>query len=190
MEVELPSPPKIEGVEIRHCLGHLGYAIGDDGTPWSCMKRWAGYRTGAIWLIGSEWKQLTPCKTDGRTGCRLYISIKGKNYFIHRLVLEAFRGPCPDGMEACHYPDRTESNCRLDNLRWDTHESNMDDQRKHGTLARGERQGKSVLTESLVRQIRAMRRDGKTYGFICLELNLKKSTVAAVSLGQNWSWLE
>lgn len=50
---------------------------------------------------------------------------------VHRLMLEAFVGPCPDGMEACHgNGDRSDN--RLDNLRWDTSGSNKYDIVKHG----------------------------------------------------------
>ncbi|MBN7395680.1 HNH endonuclease [Mycobacteroides abscessus subsp. abscessus] len=45
---------------------------------------------------------------------------------VHRLVLEAFVGPCPDGMEACHF-DGDKTNNRLPNLRWDTRRANQDD---------------------------------------------------------------
>lgn len=58
----------------------------------------------------------------------------GNTAYVHRLVLEAFVGPCPEGMEACHFPDRDPSNNRLENLRWGTHRENMDDMRKHGSL--------------------------------------------------------
>jgi DNA-binding CsgD family transcriptional regulator len=50
-----------------------------------------------------------------------------RSMYVHRLVLLAFRGPCPDGMEACHGPDHAKSNCRLDNLKWDTRKSNLEE---------------------------------------------------------------
>src|ERR1041385_1280355 len=52
---------------------------------------------------------------------------------VHQLVLEAFRGPCPAGLEGCH-ENGIKSDNRINNLRWDTHKANVDDQRKHGTL--------------------------------------------------------
>ena len=45
---------------------------------------------------------------------------------VSRLVLLAFIGPCPNGMEVCHN-DGNPSNNRLDNLRYDTHSGNMID---------------------------------------------------------------
>jgi hypothetical protein len=45
---------------------------------------------------------------------------------VHRLVLEAFVGQCPPGMECCHN-DGDSSNNRVNNLRWDTRSSNTID---------------------------------------------------------------
>lgn len=46
---------------------------------------------------------------------------------VHRLVLEAFVGPCPPGMECRHHPDNCRTNNRLENLSWGTHSQNMRD---------------------------------------------------------------
>ena len=51
---------------------------------------------------------------------------------VHRLVLTAFRGPCPIGMQCCHFPERDPGNNRVDNLRWGTHADNVADRRAHG----------------------------------------------------------
>lgn len=53
---------------------------------------------------------------------------------VHKLVLEAFVGPCPEGMEGCHYDDDNENN-RLFNLRWDTRSANQYDQVRNGKHA-------------------------------------------------------
>lgn len=50
---------------------------------------------------------------------------------VHRLVLLAFVGPAPEGMEGCHN-DGDATNNRLDNLRWDTRSANNYDRVKHG----------------------------------------------------------
>ncbi|WP_373234004.1 NUMOD4 motif-containing HNH endonuclease [Mycobacterium marinum] len=50
---------------------------------------------------------------------------------IHRLVLEAFVGPCPPGMESCHRNDISSDN-RLTNLRWDTRSGNQLDAVRNG----------------------------------------------------------
>ena len=50
---------------------------------------------------------------------------------IHRLVLLAFRGEPPAGTEACHN-DGDRFNNRLSNLRWDTHDANVQDRVRSG----------------------------------------------------------
>lgn len=56
----------------------------------------------------------------------LRVQIRGCDYYIQRLVLEAFVGPCPEGMEACHH-DSDRSNNWVSNLRWDTRLGNCQD---------------------------------------------------------------
>lgn len=51
---------------------------------------------------------------------------------VHRLVLEAFVGPCPDGMQVCH-SDGNRVNNSLGNLRYGTTSENRLDSVKHGT---------------------------------------------------------
>lgn len=53
---------------------------------------------------------------------------------VHRLVLTAFRGTCPIGMEGCHNNGDPADN-RLSNLRWGTPSSNKYDSVRHGTHA-------------------------------------------------------
>ncbi len=74
-------------------------------------------------------------------------------FMVHRLVLEAFVGPCPEGMEGCHNNGNPADN-RLSNLRWDTRPNNHADKRQHGTMAAGERNGRSKLTRKEVEEIR------------------------------------
>lgn len=50
---------------------------------------------------------------------------------VHRMVLEAFVGPCPDGLEGCHGNGVPNDN-RLANLRWDTRSNNSLDAVMHG----------------------------------------------------------
>lgn len=56
---------------------------------------------------------------------------KKKTYRVARLVLTAFVGPCPPGMEACHWDDNPENNY-LRNLRWDTRSANQIDRIRNG----------------------------------------------------------
>lgn len=64
---------------------------------------------------------------------------KVKYHYLHRLVLLAFVGTCPKGMECRHFPDRNPTNNRLDNLSWATHIRNVEDRKIHGTNRRAKK---------------------------------------------------
>ncbi len=70
----------------------------------------------------------------------LYIMLcKGEKEYTklaHRLVLETFIGPCPEGMWCRHLDNNSENN-RLENLCWDTVQNNQQDKCKFGTSTEG-----------------------------------------------------
>ena len=69
---------------------------------------------------------------SGHYQVRLYRNGRSESYsYVHRLVLEAFVGPCPEGMVGCHLDDVKEHNM-LENLRWDTPSSNRFDAVRNG----------------------------------------------------------
>ncbi len=55
-----------------------------------------------------------------------------RSALVHRLVLAAFVGPAPTGMEALHR-DGAQTNNSISNLAWGTHSENQMDQVSHGT---------------------------------------------------------
>lgn len=101
---------------------------------------------------------------------------------IHLLVLQAFIGPPPEGMEGCHNDGNT-SNNRLDNLRWDTHSANNLDKIQHGTIARGERNGRAKLTTAQIDEIRT-----SPEGPIMLarRLGVNRSVIHKIRRGEIW----
>lgn len=66
----------------------------------------------------------------------LSVTLRGeegrRRFLVHHLVLMAFVGPRPVGMEACHWNDKPSDN-RLVNLRWDTRSANQLDSVRNGT---------------------------------------------------------
>ena len=70
--------------------------------------------------------------TADRSG-HLAVSLgRAKDKAVHRLVLEAFVGPCPEGQECCHN-DGDPTNNNLSNLRWGSPTENAFDRVRHGT---------------------------------------------------------
>lgn len=78
----------------------------------------------------------------GKVGYPTVVLGRGNRRLVHRLVLEAFVGPCPPGMEACHN-DGTRTNNHVDNLRWGTRQENV--------LDRYHRHGRYLSLESCVK---------------------------------------
>jgi hypothetical protein len=72
---------------------------------------------------------------------------------VHKLVLETFVGPAPEGTEGCHCNGNRIDN-RLENLRWDTRKANTLDKYKHGSILTGERHPLAKLTDRQADQIR------------------------------------
>lgn len=109
--------------------------------------------------------------------------------FVHRLVLLAFVGPCPLGMEACHFPDRDPANNRLENLRWDTHINNKADQLVHGTHTRGERNGSAKLTSRQVVSIRRLYAVGWTRRQLANRYGVTPEMITRIADRRAWKHL-
>lgn len=115
------------------------------------------------------------------------LSVNGKRTYrsVHRLVLLAFVGECPEGMEACH-GDGVPTNNQLANLRWDTRSNNQFDKVAHGTALRGERHNMVKLTAP---QVLAIRADQRMQRFIAADFGVSRATVSDIQRGRRWAWM-
>ncbi|SKF61468.1 NUMOD4 motif [Mycobacteroides abscessus subsp. abscessus] len=75
-----------------------------------------------------------PARESGHLSVGLYKNGPSRRHLVHRLVLEAFVGPAPEGMVTCHNNGDPSDN-RIENLRWDTQSANQFDSVRHGTHA-------------------------------------------------------
>ena len=89
--------------------------------------------------------------------------------YVQRVILEAFIGPCPEGME-CRHLDGDSKNNTLKNLQWGTPKENGEDKVRHGTTTKGlcgrhynqgQISGNAKLSDSDVRKIREFFDSGK-----------------------------
>ena len=108
--------------------------------------------------------------------------------YPHRLVLESFVGPCPDGCEARHL-DGNRLNNRVENLAWGTHRENMDDMDRHGTRQRGSSHPGAKLTASDVRVMRLMR-DAAGFSYKTLANCFGVTTMAAYLAIKGLTWAD
>lgn len=122
MEIWLP----VVGYEGLYEVSNLGNVRSVDRVV-SVRNRW-----GDVSERRYTGKMLTACASgSGHLVVALYRQGVRTTPNVHRLVLAAFVGPCPDGMECCHWDDDPTNN-RLENLRWDTPRANQLDAVRNG----------------------------------------------------------
>jgi hypothetical protein len=169
-------------VSYRDIPGYPGYRVGSDGTVWSCRT-----------LFGPPTDKWHPLKLCLRPGGVRYRTVrlraepngKPRSLYVHRLVLEAFVGPCPAGMEACHADGDPENNT-VGNLRWDTRTANHADKARHGTLLRGERVASAKVTAEKIREVFELRAAGLTQTAIGRQIGLVQTVVGGILRGERW----
>lgn len=173
-------------VTYRNVEGFPGYRVGDDGSVWTSWKRQGNGRGGTTkWILGTEWHRLAP-----GIGTRGHLSVTlcpGRHQrLVHTLVLEAFVGPRPKGMQARHFPDRNPANNAATNLLWGTPKQNSADRVFHGTDIQGEKHGMAKLTEALVRDIRLRLASGEMQVAIARDVGVHKSLISCVARKKIW----
>lgn len=119
--------------EYRNIPCFAGYRVGDDGSVWTSRSKLPlGMGRGSRAIITNRWRRLKPYRQKNG-----YLKVKLGNrpatyHLLHRLVLLAFRGPCPEGLEASHL-NGIRDDCRAINLTWETSRENNRRKREHGT---------------------------------------------------------
>lgn len=139
-----------------------------------------GFRTHAGRVL-----KCTP-NSDGYLVVDLYSSARRSQARVNVLVLQAFAGPRPAGMLACHN-DGQRANNLLENLRWGTPQSNVADAIKHGTQVRGTRQHSAKLTEALVPGLRAKRAAGAKLADLAREYGVRACVISEACRRLTWA---
>lgn len=121
----------------------------------------------------------------GRRAIRIRRAGQLRRVYIHRLVLEAFVGPCPPGLQCCHADDDVTNN-RLENLRWDTHKANIHDAIRNGRMRRGSQHAAAKLTEEQVARMRVLMAAGKSVSSVARKFRVSASTASHIRLGLDW----
>ena len=159
---------------IKEITGFSDYVVSDTG---EVMRQRNGYL-----------RRVKPDRHHGYRRVSLFCSGEEEKVYVHRLVLEAFVGPCPDGLEACH-GNGVKADCALDNLRWDTRKNNSHDRIAHGTTNRGERHGLAKLTADQVVAIREAVAGGATMASQGRLHGVSGAAVQDLIHRRRWGWL-
>lgn len=171
-----------------------------DGETWKDIDGCPGYQVSNLGRVRSFWKRTgtppwalwdTPqriLRAWGETrksgGCYLFVNLgTGKTAVrIHKLVADAFLGPCPNGMEICHN-DGDSTNNRANNLRYDTRRGNMMD-------VPPSKRGCAKIDRSNVIIIRKRILKGETAQEVSVDYPVSASTISKIARGITYSDIE
>jgi hypothetical protein len=159
-------------------FGLEGYAVGTDGTIWSCWRpdgslreEWRNRKTYVVLGGGTPHAGIKLRTARSESVC----------FYVHQLVLQAFDGKCPPGME-CRHLDGDPLNNNLENLAWGTHKANMADKKRHGTS----RNGTTKLHASDIADIREARKRGVSARLLALLYEVTEDTITEITCGRTW----
>lgn len=153
----------------KEIVGFPGYEISDQGR----VRSWWVWGRYGLKSVKPRILKLGADK-DGYKDVGIYgPDRKQKWRRVHKLVLEAFVGPCPKGMETCH-KDGNRVNNKLGNLRWDTNARNHQDRVKHGT---------AKLTDADVLEIKRLKKEGFAQTKIARQFKIDPSIVSRIISG-------
>lgn len=167
--------------EWRPISGYEGrYDISNDGEVRSWLQRGRHERSTEARILAQT---VTP------KGYRLVhlrsSASKGKSYSVHRLVLLAFVGPCPEGMEASHLNGDSADN-RIENLAWESSKKNHARKKLHGTYQTGEKVNSAKLDWEKVRAIRAAHKKIKATELAAM-YHVHVATIHRVQAMDHWN---
>lgn len=157
---------------MKEIPGYPDYQVTEDGRVWS--KRKQGF--------------LTPRKTNhGYLSVALYANGLRNDIGIHRLVMWAYVGPQPEQIEVRHKNGVRNDN-RLNNLGYGTRSDNAKDRVAHGNnhQTKGERNGRSKLTQEQVDEIKVRLAHGEMPRLIAPDYNVKKLTIERIRNQSTW----
>lgn len=105
---------------------------------WRKIRRAPGYKVSSLGRVRSMPRQLADGRSHGGGDLIPYpdadgylcVTLYGETVKLHHLVLEAFHGPRPYGMEGCHgFGGKLDNSAEV--LRWDTHKENIRDKERN-----------------------------------------------------------
>jgi len=99
-------------------------------TPYPHNTDYIVYPNGRVWTTKKKRFMKAHKDNSGYLHISFYMNKKKTTRLLHRVVLETFDGPCPEGMEARHLDGDKENNNIL-NLVWGTREENMEDVKEY-----------------------------------------------------------
>lgn len=111
---------------------------------------------------------------------------KHKPKTIHRIVLETFISPCPEGKE-CNHRDGNKTNNCLKNLEWISRQENIYHSVKILGCGCGERNGSAKLADIEVLQIRQLYKTGNcSQRQLAKQFGISQSAIGCIVRREHW----
>lgn len=152
--------------------GHPGYEVSD-------MGRVRSYRVRGSRSLATSPHILKPhIDKKGYSGLN---AGKGQYKKVHQLVMLAFVGPCPEGMEVLHNDGNPQNN-HLDNLRYDTHLANIREAAQSGNMA-------IKLTAEQVVEIRDLFAKSPNLNTLAKKYGVHPSSIGGIVRGKTHRYL-
>jgi hypothetical protein len=186
MAKDHPTDPAALPEGARLIPGFPDYCVTPEGAVYSRFAR-ADYSQRP-----RHWKRLAASPERGRGYVHVNLYRHGaklRHFRIHVLVMLAFVGPCPEGLEIRHL-DGNKSNNRLGNLAYGTPTENGEDTRKLGLARRGEAHYHAKIAAETVREIRRLYSEGRAVGDIAGLFRLRRGHVSRICSRVLWGHVE
>lgn len=164
---------KVRYKSVTYLVGFEGYRVGNDGSFWSSRNK-------------SVWKRISG---DTNKDGHIRVRVKNKRFYLHRLVLLAFKKQ-PLSKPLVLHNNGIPNDNRLCNLRFGTQKENSQDAVKHGCFKhikrlKGERNPNSKLTEKQVLEIRKLAKTQTTTS-LAKKYKIARSRIYDVVMRKTW----
>lgn len=161
---------------ILNCRRFNDYLIYEDGTVKSLL-------TGKLIR-----KRVGP---QGYYQINLCINGKCKTYMFHRLMAEAFIDNSTN-LPCVNHIDGNKLNNALDNLEWTTYSENSKHALRTGLThpAKGKNTKNGRFSDSDIKNIRGLSKQGKSQRQIAALYQVSKSTIQQILEGRAYSWVD
>lgn len=125
---------------------------------------------------------------EGYLSVNVFMAAEGRNrhFAVHRLVCEAFHGPCPLGHQCAHNNGIRNDN-RPENLRWVTAIENAEDKQRHGTTVRGAKHKLAKLAPSDIQAILAAAAQGASSGELGRKFGVSRQVIWRIKCGTSYA---
>lgn len=162
-------------IDLRPIPGHPAYSAGADGFIYRAVKdrRSPSYPLKKLAGTVSDYGYIRVAMPEGMKG-------------VHILVATAFHGPKPGWANQVRHLNGNKRDNRPRNLEWGTYGDNEADKRRHGTTNTGTRNGRAILNEETVRELRSLREGGAAYKALAQRYGISISNARAVVERISW----